>query len=234
MRPDPSAFVGYGMTTFQVGGSSVSGPFGAVRYAGAGTVEGEGTQDAESFGAPGIICRPRPPSTVTGLDGSTQYDVGLESVGARMGDSIRPVAYRDLRLNRAFPAPAEGTMAFVGYGGGFLSFSDDAAKQSITTLYVPYDFDGDGVPAKCHTIVLDPQQEKVAVIQGDGRSIILGPDGIVMRCDRTTHVTIGPGTCTIIADKIILQGNVCAGADSVGAVPLTPGVSSPSFFVSVV
>jgi hypothetical protein len=231
MRPDPSAFVGLGLTTFQVGGSSVSGPFGAVRFAGSGTVDGEETQDAESFGAPGIICRPRPPSDVTGLDGSTQYGVGLESVGARMGDAVRPMAYRDLRLNRAFPAPAEGTMAFVGYGGGFLSFSDDAQLQSITTLYVPYDFDSDGVPAKCHTIILDPDKETVSVVQGDGRSILLSDKGIIIRADGSTWLEMKDGAVTITAAAIKLHGSVSVGS-GVGAVALTPGVSCPSLFLS--
>lgn len=57
------------VTTMQITGSSVADkPFGAVLMGGDGTVPGEGPQGAEAFGAPGLVFRPRPPSSETGTD----------------------------------------------------------------------------------------------------------------------------------------------------------------------
>ena len=79
--------------------------------------EAEGDSQAEVFGQLGFLARPLPPGT--GAD-SKRY---AEALCLRSGDSLLPVAYRDTRLRMQGNGPAEGTVAMIGYGGGFLSMS---------------------------------------------------------------------------------------------------------------
>ncbi len=220
------------ITTLQITGSNVSGPLNAVLVGGDGTAGDETAQDVVAFGAPGIVFRPRPPESVSGSDGQ-DYKVGAEALGVRQGDEIKPFTWRDLRINKAFPAPKPGTIAFVGYGGAFLSFDDTAAGDSRTTLYVPY-----ANRTKCHTIVLDPESEVIGIVHGEGMAIGMSKDGgIVARADGSTTWTLKPGLFQVIASKIVLQGNVVAGARPETASPVLPAattLASPSVWLSVV
>lgn len=221
------------ITTLQITGSNVSGPLSAVLVGGDGTAGSETAQDVAAFGAPGIVFRPRPPEDVAGSDGQN-YTVGAEALGVRQGDEIKPFTWRDLRINKVFPAPKPGTIALVGYGGAFLSFDDTDAGDSRTTLYVPY-----AGGTKCHTIVLDPEAEVIGIVHGEGMAIGMSKDGgIVARADSSTTWTLKPGLFQVIASKIVLQGNCVIGARPETAVPLSPGAltppACPSVFVSVV
>lgn len=219
------------MSTLQITGSSVSGPLNAVTMGGDGTVEGEEARGEDSFGAPGIVFRPRPPSDVEGSDGQT-YRVGAEAMGARMGDRLTPFTWRDLRLNKVFPAPKEGTIALVGYGGAFLAFDDatDGSGNSVATLYVPYAKSG-GVATKCHVICLDPAQNALGIVHGDGAAISLSEDGITMRSPGgTSSFQLTDTDCAIGAQNISLMGVVSIAKDPASlalAVPLLAGVASP-------
>jgi hypothetical protein len=219
------------LSTVAVTNSSVSGPLNAVVMDGDGTAD-ETAQNEDAFGAPGIVFRPRPPSNVVGNDGQ-RYKVGAEALAARMGDRITPFTWRDLRFNKVFPAPKPGTIALVGYGGGFLSFDDTGANESLATLYVPY---ANGT--KAHAIIIDPDQESIGIIHGDGGAIVIDKDnGITMRADGSTFATLGPGKFTVVADSINLRGNVALGANTAAAVPLLAGAASqptPSVFFSPV
>ena len=232
---DPGTW-SWSLTTLQITGSSVSGPLHAVTVGGEATVEGEVPQGEDAFGAPGIVFRPRPPETVTGADGQ-QYRVGAEAIGGRMSDRLTPFTWRDLRLNLAFPAPKEGTIALVGYGGAFLTFDDTPAGDSIATLYVPYE-KVNGVATKCHTIILDPAQESIGIVHGEGCAIALDSSKkITLRADGDTSVVVGPGICQITAASIVLKGNVTVGGNAAAGVPFTGGpamLPCPSLFLSPV
>lgn len=166
-RPSPMPFT-WTVTTMQITGSSVADkPFGAVLMGGDGTVPGEGPQGAEAFGAPGLVFRPRPPSSETGTDGQI-YKIGAEALGARMGDELIPFTWRDLRFNKVYPAPKPGTVALVGYGGAFLSFDDTDALESRATLYVPY-----AGGTKAMSVIIDPEGESMSLVHGDGMAVIL-------------------------------------------------------------
>lgn len=233
---DPGAW-SWSLTTVQVTGSAVSGPLNAVTVGGDATVDAEVTQGEDAFGAPGIVFRPRPPSNVTGTDGQ-QYLVGAEAIAGRMSDRLTPFTWRDLRLNMAFPAPKEGTIALVGYGGAFLSFDDTPAGDSRATLYVPYERDGNGVATKCHTIILDPAQKSIGIVHAEGNAIVLGEDkSITMRADASTVMIMEPGKFKVLANSIILRGNVAVGAQAEAGMPLLAGPASQpcvSFFLSPV
>lgn len=238
---------GFLVSFMRVVGSTVLGDHSAVLVGGDGAVGGLGDdesdaelgermEDVEMYSALGVIARPRPPETPQG----TNAEIAAEAMAARTSSGLVPIAWRDLRLNRMFPAPKPGTTALVGYGGGFLAFDDGASaqKNSLSTLYVPYARNGSGVPQKAHVIALNPDTESIHIIHGDGYAIVLDKDnGITMRADSTTWLSMKPGEFTVVASKIVLQGNVALGANPTTGVPLLPGPASPpcpSLFVSSV
>jgi hypothetical protein len=217
----------WGAGTTQVLGSAVSGPFAAVTATGESAVEGDAPPDMEVFGAPGIVFRPRAPERTTGSDGESS-EIGAEAQTQQYGDRVVAFAWRDLRFNRVYPAPKPGTVALVGYGGGFVSFDDvpvGSRQASMFTSYVPYAFNSSGVASKAMAIVMDPAQETIALIHGDGAAVVIGPDGITARADGSTWVTLGPGRCSIVAASIQLRGVVAVGAQSEAGVPFTGGPS---------
>lgn len=228
------------LSFMRITGSAIAGPHTAVLVGGEGSAggleegdQGESTPDCEAFGAPGIVFRPRAPEQVSTPDGTET--ISAEAYAARMGDGMIPFAWRDLRLNRAFPAPKAGSCALVGYAGGFVSVEDQiepggdeasstAIWNSLVTLYVPYKRSTkEGVPAKAHCIILDPENEDVKIIQGDGASVLLSKDGAIVRSPN------GASRIEISDDGIKIVGNVSViGTLTAGVDPLNPlAVSAP-------
>jgi len=242
----PSLLSGFLVSFMRVVGSTVVGRHSAVLVGGEGavgdldsddeTASGESAPDAEAYGAPGIVFRPRPPD-------ASGDQLAAEAMAVRLGGKLTPVAWRDLRLNRRYPEPKAGSVALVGYGGAFLSFDDAASsgpedgKASKATLYVPYAYAG-GTATKAHVLAFDPDGESVMLVHGDGFAVVLDKDnGITMRADSTTWLNLKPGEFTVCASKVVLQGNVALGANPTAAVPLLAGPASPpspSVFVSPV
>lgn len=230
-------------TFVRVIGSTVVGEHSAVLLGGEGAVGdvddplGEGASDkftdAEAYGGLGLVVRPRPPEDIGGKR------LGAEGIGLRLGGSTVPIALRDLRLNRRYSAPKAGSVALVGYGGGFLAFDDNAAGDSVTTLYVPYAFSG-GVPTKAHAIVIDPTSgnESISITHGEGYQLSLTKDdGLVALISANTFLRMKPGELALQAPKIMLKGNVYVGASAETGIPLLAGPASPpcpSLFVSPV
>lgn len=231
-------------------GSTVVGEHGAVLLGGEGAVGdvddplGDGSSDkfsaAESLGALGLVVRPLAPTLPNGETPKTREEQrgaeSAEGIGVRLGEGMVPLALRDLRLNRRYPNPKPGSVALVGYGGGFLSFENTASKESRATLYVPYDRDSNGVPSKAMTIAIDPEAESLMLIHGDGLAVVMDPDnGITLRADDSTWLAVKPGKIELVAASIQARGNVALGADTSAAEPLLPGSSSqptPSVFFS--
>jgi len=223
---DLGSFASWIVSFFRVTGSTVSGPHFAVSVGGEGAADGaeegstgEADPSCEAFGAPGIVFRPRLPEEVDTPDGTET--LSAESYAVRTGDGMVPLAWRDLRFNRAFPAPKPGSVSFVGYGGGFFSQDDTETncgdqKATLQTLYVPYAFSG-GVPAKAHCIIVDPENEDIKIIQGDGNSVLVTKDGVVIRSAN------GANRIEISDAGINLVGIVnVVGTMTVGIDPLVP------------
>lgn len=217
-------------TFVRVLGSTVVGEHSAVLLGGEGAVGdiddplGEGASDkftsAEQHQGP-IVWRPRPPESI---DGKT---LGTEGIGLRLGGSTVPVALRDLRFNRRFSAPKAGSVALVGYGGGFLAFDDTDDKESRATLYVPYDF-VNGVPTKAHVIFADPSDGSMGMIHGDGFAVMINEsEGVTLRGGESTWINVKDGTIDIVANKVNVQGTVALGGNPATAVPLLAGPASP-------
>lgn len=231
--------------------SSVARGSGATLYNIAGIAgfdgeEGEQATDQEVFSALGIIGRPLPP----------EGDLFAEALAVRTEDGLLPLAFRDLRLHRALnpsgtpTTPREGQQVFVGYGGAFLSHSMTAAptgskRGNVTTLYVPYDFDGAGVPQKAHAISIDPSDgnSSISIVHGDGVFFTLtddagaGSPGIVWSVDAQTFGRISADEFMVNAAKIMLRGNVYVGRTPEAGVQLLGGPISPpcpSLYVSPV
>lgn len=195
--------------------------------------DGEGFDGSTVFGGLGLVFRPRPPEQVDG------QKVSAESYGVRKGDEKTPWTWRDLRLHRRFPAPKPGTIALVGYGGGFLSFDDStdgSGNGGVSTWYLPYAFSGD-TPAKAHVITMSGDSESLAIIHGDGFALSMDPtNGITMRADSQTWLTLKPGIFQVFAASCQMQGNVALGQNLASALPLLPGIASqptPSVFFSL-
>lgn len=163
----PQSLSGFVSAVLRVVGSTVVGKHSAVLVGGDGGVEGESVTDAEAYGAPGIVFRPRPPSVPSG----EVEELAAEAMALRTPAGLIPVAWRDLRLHRRFPSPKVGTVALVGYGGGFLSFDDADGDTTLATLKVPYG-------AKAHTITLTPDGS-LTLLHGDGGKVELKVGGNV-------------------------------------------------------
>lgn len=242
--------------TLRVTGSSVEGPSSAVLVGGKGLggfgfgdpdEGGETVTDAEAYGAPGVVFRPRPPENIE------NERIGAEAMSVRMSYGMVPLAWRDLRWNRVFPTPQPGTLAFVGYAGSLLAHEDVEAdaenwtpppgggtapkvKNARLTIYAPYGKEADGAPTKAHTIQLDPNGS-LQIVQGDGYAVTLDPDnGIVLRdASGEAWISMKNGKIEIVGSSVTIRGNVALGADTTAALPLLPGPASqptPSVFFS--
>jgi hypothetical protein len=194
----PASLSGFVLTFFRVLGSTVVGKHSAVLEGLEGSVTdlddsegdtpGETLPAAESWGALGLVVRPRPPETIQG------EMMNAEGYGARTPAGMVPFARRDLRLNRRFPAPKPGSVALVGYGGGFLSFDDAAGDTSLGTLYVPYSRSGNGVVSKAHMISIGKDGNGtpfVGIISGEGpRVTLLGTQAVVANADGSARLEV--------------------------------------------
>lgn len=242
---DVTLFSNWTISYVEVQGSVVHGPHNAVLVGGSGAAaggeDGEQTQDAEAYGALGIVVRPRPPSSVPDGAGGTET-VGAEAMAARTSDGLVPLAWRDLRLNRAFPAPKPGTVAVVGYGGGFVSFDDTDTESgdqlaSRVTLYCPFQF-ASGVGAKAHAVVLDPDENSVSVVHADGAAVVLTEDATILKGpDGTAFIELSDGKIVINAPQVVVRGGMLIGDESLPTpfpvVYMLAGVPIPSTLITV-
>ena len=190
------------------------------------------------YSALGIIGRPLPP----------EGGLFAEAAALRIDGGLSPIGWRDMRLNRALQ-PAEGQLAFAGYGGAVLShaMTDDevgSRKANRATWYVPFDFDGNGVAQKAHTISIDPTPgaSSISLAHADGLFVSMTEDtgngpGIVIAVDGSTFLRMTAGELTLQAAKVMLKGNVYVGRQAEFGLPLLAGPASPpcpSLFVSPV
>jgi hypothetical protein len=197
----------------------------------------ESTDDADVYGSLGVIGRPLPPENAGGVEEHA------EVVCVRTADGLVPIGVRDVRLRMGGNAPNEGTVAFVGYGGGYHSISPvdntDISKGAIQVIYCGYDFNSSGVAGKAHTIILDPTSgnESIMVVHADGMAITMSA---ASKKDVVIKNANGSACIIVNDDGIKFNGNViCNGSLIVGnpasAVPLLAGVASPPstlFYVS--
>jgi len=202
------------------------------------TVDGGGGEvdDGDVYGQIGIVCRPLPPDDDTDGDHA-------EAVCVRFGDSLIPIASRDVRARMFGDAPNEGTVALVGYGGGYHAISpvdnDDTTKGAIQVIYCPYDFNASGVAQKAHAITLDPttpsptHPSAISIIHATAGAFMMLDDGIqppsmrMQSPDGQSFVQVEDGKVTIQAAQVVLLGGIVSVGNPTGAVPLTPGPSSP-------
>ncbi len=196
----------------------------------------EGVPNAEEFGGLGLVGRPLPPS---------QERLGIQHLEVACvvtSDGLVPVAYRDLRLKMTGNAPTEGQLAFVGYGGGFVSHTpvNKGKGGTITITYCPYDFDAQGNPQKAHTLILDPTEgnQAVMLVHGDGMAITMSGEGnkalLLKNAAGDATFRLDDDGITMTAKQIVLSGGVIVG-EPASAVPLLAGVASPpssKFWVS--
>lgn len=185
--------------------------------------EGEGCE-ADVYGALGILARPLPP---------TDADGAAEVVCIRTADGLVPIATKDMRLRMPGNAPNEGTVALVGYGGGFHSLSPvdgELGKGTIHVIYCPYDFDENGIAQKAHSITLDPSSgnENISLIHADGHAIFLQNDGSVQMQSPNgqSFIKIEDGKITLQSDQVVFNGTVYIGSPLIG-VPMAAGPASP-------
>lgn len=201
----------------------------SVEGAGVVGAVGETDQEAEVFGALGVVGRPLEPETVAGRSAHA------EVLCLRTADGLVPISARDLRLRMQGDGPAAGTLAFVGYGGGFHSLSPvggDPTLGTIHVIYCPYNFDSAGVAQKAHTIVLDPTSgnESVSIVHARGQSILLQDDGTarMQSVDGQSYVQVKDKEVAISADQLVLNGTVVVGNPVTPVpLPLLAGPASP-------
>ena len=230
----------------------VEGPGGVDPTTGALSSEeefSERDEQAEVYGALGIVSRPLPPVSLDPFSKAAR-SLHAEVVCVRSADGFVPIAVRDTRLRMGGNAPKQGTTALVGYGGAFVSFDlvddTDPTKGNLLTAYVPYDFDANGVAQKAHAIIVDPTDDatnkpSISLVHANGQAIIMGTDEMIPGV-QTDYILLknasgtaslrleedpltGLGKVVIAASSIICSGGVIVG-DPVTATPLLPGVAS--------
>jgi hypothetical protein len=183
--------------------------------------EGETAPAQEFYGALGRIAAPRRP-TKLGKD-----TIRVEGVAARRGDGLVPIAVRDLRLHAFFPNPKEGTIADVGYAGAFASNeptfnADGTPKSTVWTLYVPFAFNGSGVPTKAHVFTIDSTTGNVAIslVHADGMGLLMtagGKNSAVLRNKAgNAYVEVNDDGVTVNGQTVV-NGGLAVGP--VGATP---------------
>lgn len=197
----------------------------------------ENTDNAPQYSAPGIIGRPLAAQSVNGSN--LQMDV----VSIVTADGLVPIGYRDLRLKMGGGGPAAGVLAFVGYGGGFVSHTpvplggDPAGGGTVTTFYCPYDFDAAGNAQKAHTLIMDPTpgNESVMIIHSSGLAISMFGGALLMKnAAGDATFRLDENGIVMTGTQIVLSGGVIVG-DPATAVPLLAGPASPGstkFYVS--
>lgn len=216
----------------------VAGMIGSLDPDETDDVLGETSEKEDLYGAGGVLFNPLPPETIRG------QDFACDVVYAKRGDSLVPIAYHDLRLSKAFPnGLKKGSVAVVGYGGGFYSLDLTASnagsqKASIHVLYCPYDFDSSGAPGKAHSIILDPTSgnESVSVTHGSGIQVSLTEAaGVMFNLSGSSWAQFKDGLALLQFPKIMLKGNVYLGSSADLGIPLLAGPASPpgpSVFIS--
>lgn len=182
---------------------------------------GETDPEAEVFGALGMVGRPLAPQTVAGRSAHA------EVLCLRTADGLVPISARDLRLRMQGDGPAAGTLAFVGYGGGFHSLSPvdgDPTLGTIHVVYCPYSYDSAGVAQKAHTIVLDPTSgnESVSIVHARGQSILLQDDGTarIQSVDGQSYIQVKDNEVAISADQLVLNGSIFIGNPTTTTYPV--------------
>jgi hypothetical protein len=198
----------------------------------------EVSPEADVYSALGVTGRPLQPD-ITG-DASEHAEV----VCIRSADGLTPIAVRDVRLRMGGNAPNEGTVALVGYGGGYHSISPvdntDLSKGAIQVIYCPYDFNAAGVAQKAHAITLDPTpgNESISLVHGEGMAITMSGAGkkALMLNNAAGDATfrLDDDGITMTAVTIVCSGGVIVG-EPITAVPLLAGAASPAstkFYVS--
>ncbi len=185
--------------------------------------------DADVYGALGIVSRPLSPK-----DGAA-----AEVVCMRTADGLVPIAAKDMRLKMPGEAPHAGTVALVGYGGGFHSMDpvNDGQDGTIHVIYCPFDFDGDGNAQKAHSITLDPSagNESISIVHSEGMAITMAANKeiAIKNSDGSATITLDDNGTTITG-QLNVVGGLVVGNPAV-AVPLLAGPASPpcsTLFVS--
>jgi hypothetical protein len=192
----------------------------------------ETSDEADVFGALGIVSRPLPPVA----EGDVEEHA--EVVCVRTADGLVPIAVRDVRLRMGGNAPSEGTIAFVGYGGGYHSITPvdnaDLKKGAIQVVYCGYDLDDSGIAAKAHSIILDPTagNESIMIVHAEGMAITMSGQALDAKQSLVLKNKNGDAWIRLDNDgiflggKIVLNGSVIVG-NPMTSVPLLAGVLSP-------
>lgn len=210
----------------RVGASSLA-PNGAVRWNVEAVPGMDGAENVHegvpTFTAPGLVGRP----LTANVEGHAEVACVVQS------DGLVPIAVRDRRLRMQGNGPQLGTLAFVGYGGGFHSLSPVASGGTVHVIYCPYDFDSDGVAQRAHAITLDPSagNESVSVVHARGQAVLMQDDGsITMQSpDGQSVIKIENGAITLQAAQLVLNGGAVVIGNPTGAiVPLLAGPLSPA------
>jgi hypothetical protein len=87
----------------------------------------------------------------------------------------------------------------------------------VLTQYIPYNFDEDGVPQKSMAIIIDPSNESIRLIHGDGMAILMENGNVIIRNGA------GNAYIQIHSGGIVINGNVklVGGLDIGGSVART-------------
>lgn len=167
----------------------------------------EASTEETLFGAYGLVSRPRSPTAL----GTT------EALCIRTPDGLQPIACRDIRHHKRYPAPGEGDVVLVHDGGGFVALADNAdgaGKGTTLTVLAPKLAAVDGAVDKSHALVLDTSTatNAVALIHMDGMAVTMSKDGNLTIKNKDGSQFINLSDAEILINGVVkLLGGVVAG-----------------------
>ena len=173
------------------------------------------TADDEPLYFGPIVWRPDPERSAANAT-PTLRQGAAEVWAVRTGDSVVPLAGRDLRQN-AECNPADGSTVIPHYGGTTIDVRWNADRTgSLLTVYAPRK-NGAGVAVAAHSVTIDTAEttSSVVVQHASGSTIALDKDGNIL-------LAVGATLFQVKSDGIVINGNV----NVTGAI--VQGASDPS------
>ena len=187
-------------------------------------IVGEESSGEPIYGGLGVVHRPLPPDA----------EAHAEAVALRVGDSLVPLSWRDVRLDAVAAEFGEGDTGLVGYGGGScrMGLTDGPSgdrRATVFTLRIPYSF-SNGTATKEHVLRIDPTpgSESISVVHGNGHRVELGTDSVVLE-NGASKAEVSASKFRVDAPLIELQApRVALGSAVDAAANLIPQSASTS------
>lgn len=187
---------------------------------------GERSDEEPLYDGLGVLARPLPPD-------AKGY---AEGVAARREDGLQMLSARDLRLAKARGNMNAGARSLTGYHGAFVNIEPNAAGDAdIITAYLPYAFDGNGVPTKAHAITMDASagNKSIVLTHGEGACIAMTDEKkvVIASPNGQNQIIVEDAGVSVSGDMKSVTGMLAG--DVTSAQPVVVGLTAVTWFAQV-